>query len=130
MHYNMDMHICDECDVLDEHMMPCCVQCLDDEHDWCSMPTALEFCNICLLSICYMMPCNFLFLEIRHEMARWRVGSVPCLDECWIMIVDEMMICLFRWILGHDEIHTSTSIMMWRVDMSINVIWYAGPTQQ
>ena len=90
----------------------------------------LNFVMICLLSICYMMPCNFLFLEIKHEMARWRVGSVPCLDACWIMIVDEMMICLFRWILGHDEIHTSTSIIMWRVDMSMNVIWYAGPTQQ
>ena len=51
MHYNMDMHICNECDVLDELMMPCYVQCLDDEHDWYSMPTALECCNDMLAAL-------------------------------------------------------------------------------
>ena len=51
MHYDMDMHICNECDVLDEYMMPCYVQCLDDEHDWYSMPTALECCNDMLAAL-------------------------------------------------------------------------------
>ena len=59
-------------------------------------------------------------------MLRWRIGHVPCLDEnVRFMIVDEMMICLFRWMLGHNEIHTL--VMMRRVDdvykMSYDMLW-------